>query len=229
MPAPEGSRPTPGAAPGEAALPGDWPVVKVVASQVEATFHPILDQRRWVLWQQRPNRKDPAKRDKVPVVATGRRSGASSTDPATWRTWPCAQRHLEESDVAGAGIMLGRLDDGRWLVGVDLDLALSPITGRVEPWAQAVVERCATYAEVSPSGAGIKLFGYARALPVSLLTEDASGRPLPQGARRHAIGRTGSAWHRRLRAQDARAGSLRRAALLHRHGPQARRCPRPAR
>ena len=181
MPTSKTPRTTPGAAPDGAASPGDLPVAQIVVSQVEMTFGPILDQRRWVLWQQRPNRKDPAKRHKVPVVATGRRTGASSTDPTTWRTWAGVQSYLDGPDVAGPGIMLGQLSDGRWLVGVDLDLALSPATGRVEPWAQAVVDRCATYAEVSPSGAGIKLFGYACELPASLLTEDGTGRLYHKG------------------------------------------------
>ena len=75
-----------------------------------------------------------------------------------------ARRHMDGEGIAGPGIMLGKLDDGRWLIGVDLDLALSPTTGRVQPWAQAVLHRCSTYAEISPSGAGIKLFGYARNL-----------------------------------------------------------------
>ena len=58
----------------------------------------------------------------------------------------------EGARIDGIGVMLGRLDDGRYLVGNDFDLRLSPVTGRVEPWAKGMIGRLATYTEVSPSG-----------------------------------------------------------------------------
>ena len=44
---------------------------------------------------------------------------------------------------------------GGGLLGVDMDACL--VDGQLEPWAADVVERLATYAEISPSGGGIKL------------------------------------------------------------------------
>jgi primase-polymerase (primpol)-like protein len=92
---------------------------------------------------------------------------------ATWRPWASAKAHIDDADIAGAGIMLGRLDDGRYLVGIDLDLVLSA-AGEVQPWAQSVLDACQTYAEISPSGVGIKLFGYARTLAPCLVGMEAS-------------------------------------------------------
>src|SRR5690606_23560882 len=44
-------------------------------------------------------------------------------------------------------------------IGIDLDGCRDPETGDLEPWAAAVYSRFSgTYAEVSPSGTGIKIF-----------------------------------------------------------------------
>ena len=59
----------------------------------------------------------------------------------------------------GPGIFLGEWDDGRWLAGVDLDMCLTD-GGLLEGWAADIVTRFRTYAEVSPSGAGLKIFGW---------------------------------------------------------------------
>ena len=44
------------------------------------------------------------------------------------------------------------------LGGVDLDTCRDPATGGIEPWATEVIARVGSYAEVSPSGTGVKLF-----------------------------------------------------------------------
>jgi hypothetical protein len=45
-----------------------------------------------------------------------------------------------------------------WIVGIDLDTCRDPATGQIEPWAQAVIDRIPTYAEISPSQTGVKLY-----------------------------------------------------------------------
>jgi hypothetical protein len=52
--------------------------------------------------------------------------------------------------MSGVGIALGG-----GLIGVDMDACL--VDSQLEPWASEVIERLATYAEISPSGGGIKL------------------------------------------------------------------------
>jgi hypothetical protein len=54
--------------------------------------------------------------------------------------------------------VLGDLDDGALLMGIDLDDCFKPGTEGIKPWAVEVIERFKTYAEVSPSGRGVKLF-----------------------------------------------------------------------
>lgn len=47
--------------------------------------------------------------------------------------------------------------DGGWL-GIDLDGCRDPETGAIEDWARDIVTTVGSYAEVSPSGTGVKIF-----------------------------------------------------------------------
>lgn len=104
----------------------------------------LRQQKRWMLWKSEPAKGD--RTTKVPKRLNG--TNASSTDPDTWETYdkliPVPQ------GMAGVGIALGG-----GLIGVDMDACL--VDGQLEPWASEVIERLATYAEISPSGGGIKL------------------------------------------------------------------------
>lgn len=81
---------------------------------------------------------------------TPRGMSASSTQSRTWSPY-VAVRDSRHGD--GMGFMLG---DG---IGcIDLDKCI--VDGRLEPWAQEILDRCpATYIEVSPSGTGLHIFG----------------------------------------------------------------------
>ena len=62
------------------------------------------------------------------------------------------QRHGHKP---GFGVELGDLADGTALCGVDLDDCHED---RLEPWAEAILERFKSYSEISPSGKGVKVF-----------------------------------------------------------------------
>jgi len=104
---------------------------------------------RWVMWQlvQRKGRWT-----KMPKTVDG--AAASSTDPSTWSTF---------DDVCDA-LLMGDGFDGIGLVlgtdvqGIDLDDCRDPVTGVLTDLANEVLERVQGYAEVSPSGTGIKVF-----------------------------------------------------------------------
>jgi predicted P-loop ATPase len=141
----------------------DWPTI-------EAVFGDYANDPRWVVWRQERRRGKPTK---VPYVAASGREPAKSNDPLTWRPLRTARGKCEVDGVSQPGLMLGRLEDGRWLAGFDLDLCRSPVTGAIEPWAQPIIRRLGTYGEVSPSLTGVKLIGVATSLPPQLL--DGSG------------------------------------------------------
>ncbi len=78
---------------------------------------------------------------------------ASSTDAGTWTTWG----HASGSRVGvGAGFVL----DGDGIVCVDLDHCLRG--GRLTADGAVLLEGCpSTWVEVSPSGTGLHVWGYA--------------------------------------------------------------------
>lgn len=117
----------------------------------------VLDQ--WVTWR-REVRSSGA--TKVPLVAmTARR--ADSTDPATWSPLERARRAalIQRGGACGIGFVFSA--DGPYC-GIDLDKCRDPDTGAIAPWAAAIVERLASYTEVSPSGTGLHVIVRA-ALP----------------------------------------------------------------
>jgi hypothetical protein len=112
--------------------------------------------RRWVAWRNVPSsgRKKPAK---LPVnPATGQ--PADPTGPRTWGPFEAAWRRYHDDRLSGVGFVFA----GDEFAGVDLDGCRDPGTGELDPWANAVVSEFGTYAEVSPSGTGVKLIGRGR-------------------------------------------------------------------
>lgn len=91
---------------------------------------------------------------KVPLTIGG--MPASSTDPRTWSTH-------KDAAASTAGVGLGFvLSDEDNIVCLDLDHCLNPLTGRLAPWAAAILRDAgATYVEVSPSGDGLHIWGRA--------------------------------------------------------------------
>lgn len=100
---------------------------------------------RWVVW----------KDAKVPYCATAVNSKASSTDPNTWATFSQAQTAFEEGGYLGVGFVLA----GDGIVGVDLDKCVD--SGKPRPAAMDLLDRVGCkYIELSPSGTGLRGFGY---------------------------------------------------------------------
>jgi len=113
---------------------------------------------QWVLWQakKRPN----GKRSKVPYSATTGRH-ADITDSKTWSDWNTAWAAYEEQSDSYDGVgFVVTADDG--LLGIDLDHCVDPASGEPTAEAAATIERCGTYAEISPSGTGVRIIGYGK-------------------------------------------------------------------
>lgn len=112
--------------------------------------------RQWVAWREDDRNGKPAK---VPYSSPQRM--ARSDDPATWLTRPQAKAVaadlLAAGQQGGVGLVLGGDGELRF-GGIDLDSCLDLLTGQLELWAADVLARFASYAEVSPSGTGVKVF-----------------------------------------------------------------------
>lgn len=132
-----------------AVLPG--PILPVTLADLAAL-------PRWVAWQteQGKGRKKPTK---VPYSPGGGKAHADK--PATWGSRTAADAKAKALPrplgSGGVGMELGDLGDGRVLAGIDLDTCRDA-AGTFAPWALEVVDRFASYAEVSPSGTGAKVF-----------------------------------------------------------------------
>lgn len=101
----------------------------------------LADLVQWVCWQDVDGRK-------VPRSAHG--GNAKSNDESTWSTLSEAMEACEREGYTGVGI---ELDAG--LVGIDLDGCVHD--GLIDQWAQDIVDRIGSYAEISPSGTGIHI------------------------------------------------------------------------
>jgi putative DNA primase/helicase len=108
---------------------------------------------QWVLWRMVTRDRKPTKQ---PVTTNGK--AASTTDPATWCSFEEALAAAGRRGVAGIGFVFA---EGGPFCGVDLDDCRDPDTGDLLPWAAELVIRFGSYAEVSPSGCGVKVFARA--------------------------------------------------------------------
>lgn len=132
---------------------------------VPACLLPYATRRAWVCWAYMGR-----ERRKVPFNPTTGRA-ASSTDPATWGTLAEAQ-HLAGIRAwthprGGVGIVSQAVPE---LAFLDLDRCIDPATG--EPTnndAARLLDECrGTYAERTPSGAGVRIIGTAESIGATL-------------------------------------------------------------
>lgn len=114
----------------------------------------LREVARWVVWRYVTRKGKPTK---VPFSAIDGRA-ASATDPATWSNFDQALAAFESGGFDGIGFVFTGDD---LLCGIDLDNCVGE-SGKLERWAQAIVDRVGTYTEISPSGRGVKLFVLAK-------------------------------------------------------------------
>jgi hypothetical protein len=112
----------------------------------------LSERDQWVLWRYEERN---GKATKVPYQMIHR--PASSTDPSTWATHEAITNAWLQapSRYAGPGFVFSTEDP---FCGIDLDDCLNS-DGTLKPWARGIVERFSdTYMEISPSGAGLKIW-----------------------------------------------------------------------
>ena len=114
---------------------------------------PLKAIPQWFCWRYGHDGK---RVTKPPIDAKTGKAGKSN-DPATWSTFDVAlARFHQDSKIAGVGLALTP-DLG--LTAIDADHVIDPETGDVDPKAAELLEWfCETYAEISPSGTGYRLF-----------------------------------------------------------------------
>jgi hypothetical protein len=110
----------------------------------------LRDIDQWVCW--RYELKD-GRWTKVPYTSFGQ--NASVADPGTWRPFRSAlDTWTSDTRLDGVGFVVTERDE---ITGIDIDDCRDD-GGAIAPVAQDMVDLCASYAEVSPSGAGVRIF-----------------------------------------------------------------------
>jgi hypothetical protein len=114
---------------------------------------PLVKLPNWVLWRWETTKK--GKKTKVPYQAAHPNKKASSTDPKTWSDFATAKAAVGSGD--GIGFCLLNSEYGAF----DIDHCRDAKTGDLHLWARQLVERAASYTEVTVSGTGLRIIGRA--------------------------------------------------------------------
>ncbi len=127
---------------------------------IQAISNELRQVDQWVnwKWKERPDRNTgQVKLTKPPYQPNGQH--AETDNPDTWSTFEQTVQASEQGRFSGIGIVV--TDDDQ-LAGVDLDHCREPETGDIEDWAEDIVRKQNSYAEVSPSGTELRIFFYAK-------------------------------------------------------------------
>lgn len=111
---------------------------------------PLRLRNQWVLWRFETRDGKPTK---LPFQCSGK--CAESDNEATWSDFASVERRYQKPGYDGIGFMFAK---GGGLCGVDLDGCRDKVTGAVSDWAREILLAFGTYAEVSPTETGVKLF-----------------------------------------------------------------------
>src|SRR5262245_18137316 len=129
-------------------------------AHLPAALQPLTEQERLVVWrwELRKTKAGKEKWTKPPYQARDPDRKAKSNDPKTWAPYQCALDAIQAQKADGIGYALLGADIG----AVDLDHVRDPATGKVQRWAEQLVEEAnGAYCDVTVSGAGLRLLGRA--------------------------------------------------------------------
>jgi hypothetical protein len=124
---------------------------------------PLIERPQWAVWRwtQLPN----GKWQKPPFMATQPERHASTTDPTTWSDYATALAAVQAGHGDGISYILTKDDP---FAAIDLDHCRSTVTNSIDAWAQNYLQAAVnTYQEITPSGEGIRIWGFADGDPLS--------------------------------------------------------------
>ncbi len=112
----------------------------------------LKEVRGWVMWRWW---WDGNRWTKPPYSVEGVK--IDEGDPENWTDFSTALQAYQGGGFDGIGISLNAIPE---LAGADLDHCIQD--GKIKPWALEIVEVLGSYAEISPSGTGLRILGYGR-------------------------------------------------------------------
>lgn len=121
----------------------------VLKPSLDAIPDVLKDRRQWVVWQLRWRR---TRWTKIPLDPRTMRP-AKSNDVRTWSSFAEAAHRVRHDNLAGIGFVFSAEDP---YTGIDLDGCRCSADGVLAPWARELLAALDSYAEISPSGTGVK-------------------------------------------------------------------------
>lgn len=138
---------------------GNYAIQGIESLKLDNMPQGLRAQKQWVAWKAVSDPKVPEKKPRKVPISPGTGQAASSTDPTTWGAFEEAVARCANDRLAGVGFVFHNGDE----VGVDFDgvmdagewtnPAISTLVGKLK-----IGKGMATYAEISPSGKGFKVF-----------------------------------------------------------------------
>ena len=113
----------------------------------DMTVDELKDKNLWFLWSAKPGKN--GKVTKVPFAANGGATGTDDAHKGTWVSFDDAESARNQFRASGLGL---KIPKGFFLLDIDhKDIS--------DPFAQLMLSRFSSYAEVSRSGKGIHIIG----------------------------------------------------------------------
>ena len=113
----------------------------------DMTVDELKSKKLWFLWSAKPSKN--GKVTKVPFAANGRATGTEDAHKGTWVSFDDAESARNQFRASGLGL---KIPKGFFLLDIDhKDIS--------DSFAQLMLSRFSSYAEVSPSGKGIHIIG----------------------------------------------------------------------
>jgi hypothetical protein len=117
----------------------------------------LVELPQWVVW--RWTQQSNGRWQKVPYQALDPKRHASTKNPDTWSDYATALATVQAGNADGISFVMTAADP---LAAIDLDHCRDPETHSIDPWAQNFLDVARhSYAEVTPSGAGCRIWGLA--------------------------------------------------------------------
>src|SRR5262245_11557882 len=123
---------------------------------------PLIERPQWCVWRwtQRPD----GSWQKPPFLALQPDRHASTNDPDTWTDYPTALAAVQAGHADGITYILTKDDP---FGAIDLDHCRDKLCS-IDVWAQNFMQAAVnTYQEVTPSGEGVRIWGFADGDPLS--------------------------------------------------------------
>lgn len=137
----------------------DLPASNDAHASLEAIPAELRQLNQWVCWRYETRDGKPTK-PPISPRSNGKLLYAKTNDPTTWSDFATANAAVTRLGLQGVGLSLSATDG---LTGLDLDHVIDPATGEIDPPAATVLERFSgTYAEISPSGTGLRIWCYGK-------------------------------------------------------------------